>query len=77
MKSLAHPDWPYTGTPHEWRGFVPNKTTEATLEAADRGEGEVVKGLTEVMVENIAELCSDLQSGKLIYQKQNFGPELK
>ena len=22
MKSLAHPEWPYTGTPHEWRGFV-------------------------------------------------------
>jgi hypothetical protein len=21
LKSLAHPDWPYTGTPHEWRGF--------------------------------------------------------
>jgi hypothetical protein len=21
MKSLAHKDWPYTGTPHEWRGF--------------------------------------------------------
>ena len=22
MKSLAHPDWPYTGTPNEWRGFA-------------------------------------------------------
>jgi hypothetical protein len=22
LKSLAHPDWPYAGTPHEWRGFV-------------------------------------------------------
>jgi hypothetical protein len=22
LKSLAHPDWPYEGTPHEWRGFV-------------------------------------------------------
>jgi hypothetical protein len=21
MKSLAHPEWPYEGTPHEWRGF--------------------------------------------------------
>lgn len=19
LKSLAHPEWPYTGTPHEWR----------------------------------------------------------
>ena len=22
MKSLAHPSWPYEGTPHEWRGFA-------------------------------------------------------
>jgi hypothetical protein len=22
LKSLAHPDWPYVGTPHEWRGFA-------------------------------------------------------
>lgn len=21
MKSLAHPQWPYTGTSFEWRGF--------------------------------------------------------
>jgi hypothetical protein len=21
-KSLAHPEWPYAGTAHEWRGFV-------------------------------------------------------
>lgn len=25
LKSLAHPDWPYAGTPHEWRGFVKNE----------------------------------------------------
>jgi hypothetical protein len=28
MKSLAHPDWPYSGTPWEWRGFAENKETE-------------------------------------------------
>jgi hypothetical protein len=22
LKSLAHKDWPYSGTAHEWRGFV-------------------------------------------------------
>lgn len=22
MKSLAHKDWPYIGTPWEWRGFA-------------------------------------------------------
>jgi hypothetical protein len=21
MKSIAHPEWPYTGTQWEWRGF--------------------------------------------------------
>lgn len=21
-RSLAHKDWPYAGSPHEWRGFV-------------------------------------------------------
>jgi hypothetical protein len=21
VSSLAHPEWPYTGTPHEWRAF--------------------------------------------------------
>jgi hypothetical protein len=27
MKSLAHPEWPYTGTPHEWRGFAVKSDT--------------------------------------------------
>jgi hypothetical protein len=22
LRSLAHPAWPYAGTPHAWRGFV-------------------------------------------------------
>lgn len=22
MKSLAHPEWPYVGTPWEWKGFA-------------------------------------------------------
>ncbi len=22
MKSLAHPEWPYAGTPWAWRGFA-------------------------------------------------------
>jgi hypothetical protein len=25
LRSLAHPGWPYTGTPWEWRGFVENR----------------------------------------------------
>lgn len=26
MKSLAHKDWPYAGTAHEWRGFVKDES---------------------------------------------------
>jgi hypothetical protein len=29
MKSLAHPNWPYTGTPHEWRGFAEKEMPKA------------------------------------------------
>lgn len=38
LKSLAHPEWPYTGTPNEWRGFAKDakKTTEAILEEFER-----------------------------------------
>ncbi len=25
LKSPAHPEWPYAGTAHEWRGFVKDK----------------------------------------------------
>lgn len=32
MKSLAHPDWPYTGTPWEWRGFAKEKSDRAGQE---------------------------------------------
>ena len=28
IKSLAHPEWPYTGTPHEWRVAVQWKLTD-------------------------------------------------
>lgn len=28
LKSLAHPEWPYAGTAHEWRGFVKDEAKE-------------------------------------------------
>jgi len=31
LKSLAHPDWPYAGTAHEWRGFVEKPSSEEKL----------------------------------------------
>ena len=47
-KSLAHPDWPYAGTAHEWRGFVKDESKDKPVRAENA-----------------------------VYQKQNFGPELK
>lgn len=44
LKSLAHPDWPYAGTAHEWRGFVkdekkakPTKTEETIYQKQNFG----------------------------------------
>jgi hypothetical protein len=28
LKSLAHKDWPYAGTAHEWRGFVKDESKD-------------------------------------------------
>jgi hypothetical protein len=70
LKSLAHPDWPYAGTAHEWRGFVKDESkgrpVDATLHVyADGGRHEwrhrVIDGKIEAAY----------------YQKQNFGPDLK
>jgi predicted RNA-binding protein len=33
MKSLAHPEWPYAGTAHEWRGFVKDEKAGPVSEA--------------------------------------------
>jgi hypothetical protein len=57
LKSLAHPDWPYAGTAHEWRGFVKSERKNIRV-------GELSDEMRE-------------QLRNAIYQKQNFGPELK
>ena len=64
MKSLAHPDWPYTGTAHEWRGFVKDKRAELAGGAAERRAASFEKLKKSGVL-------------KAVYQKQNFGPELK
>lgn len=65
MKSLAHPEWPYTGTPHEWRGFV--KTAERPRPLKDVPLSELADALVSM---------GD-QMQVAVYQKQNLGPELK
>jgi hypothetical protein len=64
LKSLAHPDWPYTGTPHEWRGFAQELASK---------QQPLGPEATKVLMDNL----SDLYVRESVYQKQNFGPELK
>jgi hypothetical protein len=60
LKSLAHPEWPYTGTPHEWRGFAEKQKDEAIRRyIANRG------------------VHYSPGHPDCVYQKQNFGPDLK
>jgi hypothetical protein len=61
MKSLAHPDWPYSGTPWEWRGFA-DQPVDGTVELF-RADGSTSQ--------------YPVIDGRIVYQKQNFGPELK
>ncbi len=65
LKSLAHPEWPYAGTAHEWRGFVKANNEPIYIEEDGKnyyGNEAVLKAYREF---------------KAVYQKQNFGPELK
>lgn len=62
QKSLAHPEWPYAGTAHEWRGFV---------EARDMSVDEC-----RAMERATADLDAEIKAALAIYQKQNLGPEL-
>ncbi len=72
MKSLAHPEWPYTGTPHEWRGFagdiqwrqVNGEPFEYAIQQGRHGDEFVRLASGE---------CLKRPS---VYQKQNFGPDL-
>ena len=75
MKSLAHPDWPYIGTPHEWPGFA----DKIRAEGMKRLEGHkgVLDSLTPDEMRAIAEMETPARMcGKMPYQRLNFGPEL-
>jgi hypothetical protein len=61
LRSLAHKDWPYSGTAHEWRGFVKSGKGIAPLPCND---------LTEL--QSLIEWAID-QKKYTVYQKQNFG----
>jgi hypothetical protein len=70
LKSLAHPDWPYTGTPHEWRGFAGGynpKLVRLLKDLESKPPEKTFKNADEMMA----------YLNEAVYQKQNFGPELK
>ena len=64
-KSLAHPEWPYAGTAHEWRGFVKDEKKPLG---------------NPVAVYDIERAWDEIKAADwdyaAVYQKQNFGPEL-
>lgn len=66
LKSLAHPEWPYSGSAHEWRGFA-----EKQLE----GYVSPLEKLTAEQWEFIKNSDGPIEIGT-VYQKQNLGPEL-
>jgi hypothetical protein len=72
LKSLAHPEWPYTGTPHEWRGF----TERETILLSPEDHAAFVKALENPPEPN-QKLIDLMRGSKAVYQKQNFGPDLK
>lgn len=65
MKSLAHPEWPYVGTPWEWRGFGKADDRPRAIYAGDDKD--------YYGPEAVKMAIRDLEA---VYQKQNFGPEL-
>jgi hypothetical protein len=78
LKSLAHPDWPYTGTPWEWRGFAEREHRAEARRRLDGYKG-VLGSLTAEQHKAITESEKAYTGAVLcgVYQKQNFGPELK
>lgn len=74
MKSLAHPEWPYAGTAHEWRGFVKSALGFDKIEGpvyADRVKGKLTFRDWEHWDK------ADQDNWQTVYQKQNFGPSLQ
>jgi hypothetical protein len=75
VKSLAHPDWPYTGTPHEWRGFVKEIGIKSNgiNRLGSKREPKEITPLDWYPGETFEEAIERSS----VYQKQNFGPDLK
>jgi hypothetical protein len=69
LKSLAHPEWPYAGTVHEWRGFVRTYDPAFVAELLEAAESP-----PEATFKNAEDALNWLND--VTYQKQNFGPKL-
>lgn len=76
LKSLAHHDWPYAGTAHEWRGFV--KSDSKVVPCPEFvWLAELLFGPAGPIPPYPTTAVPDYAEEQAIYQKQNFGPELK
>lgn len=75
MKSLAHPDWPYKGTCWEWRGFAKETPQEYRERILRDYPNSYQAGLMRKKA--IETEMQRFQEYQAVYQKQNFGPELK
>lgn len=71
LKSKAHPEWPYSGTAHEWRGFA--NSGDVYPVAVSPEFYEALKQSLDPWTEIRRKAAKQLGT---IYQKQNFGPEL-
>ncbi len=70
LKSLAHPEWPYVGTPHEWRGFAEKGDVGGYyIHEADPANPWVARA--RYVHTSDPDYCPTA-----VYQKQKFGPEL-
>lgn len=71
LKSQAHPEWPYAGTAHEWRGFVDYQWRQVNGEPFEYAIQQGPHGDDFVKVGGEC-----LRRPSIVYQKQNFGPNL-
>jgi hypothetical protein len=86
LKSLAHPEWPYEGTAHEWRGFVKAEKPKGVRFEVSKNNFFVTdkkptwdvrdNGRRVRLFATKDEAVSYANQQNAVYQKQNFGPDL-
>ena len=75
MKSLAHPEWPYTGTPWEWRGFA-EMLSLSHWGMHPAPQAKYTRAWYNEQRHPPANFYYDAEYIHNTFQKLNFGPEL-